>query len=242
MDARSLLAFVVRNLVLFCVYVLAQLPAAWKIRLDPDAFTRAITFEEDGRRVNTGRWDLAPGHRRADTGAWEYESSSGNTVALEPARVDAFAAWDKFQQEVAMHIPSVGRNGGITYHLPNPELKQKKKKEDKAGVFSLTCRANHLCMTIFAASGSESDSNDGAVDDQHTDDGGKKKKKKKRKKKPVVPPREESDPGVPDSANESEDLGCGPPDIGDLGGEQAEVQNEEQPVSQKKKLFWSNKI
>ncbi len=145
MDPRALVAFVVQNLILLCFYILQQLPKEWAVRLDPDMLTRAITFEHEGRRINAGRWDLAPGHRRAGNGAWDYETGGSSVIDQDEVRSKAADRWDVYQQKVAMHIPSVGRKGGVFYKLPKPLPKdekakakmERKKKLGERGMFKL---------------------------------------------------------------------------------------------------------
>ncbi|KAJ7237551.1 hypothetical protein B0H12DRAFT_958244, partial [Mycena haematopus] len=60
MSQEALVTFIIRSLLLLCYYFLLQLPARYKVRLDPDIFLQSITMQVDGQRVNTGPWEFAP--------------------------------------------------------------------------------------------------------------------------------------------------------------------------------------
>ncbi|KAJ7479009.1 hypothetical protein FB451DRAFT_1172132 [Mycena latifolia] len=182
MDAQALLAFVVHNLILFCFYVLQQLPKAWEVRLDLDLFTKAITFKRsDGCRVNTGQWALAPGHPDCTgSGEWELQSGEVRVSDQDSARSDACRRWDEYQATVSMHIPYIGRRGAIVHRLPQTKKGKTRAERDPPD----------------SDSGADHSTSESAV---------KKPKPKSKKKKAPPPPAEHTDTGVSDSETEPED-------------------------------------
>ncbi|KAJ7681807.1 hypothetical protein B0H14DRAFT_3535517 [Mycena olivaceomarginata] len=124
MCQRSLVTFIVRSLLLMCYYFLLQLPARYQIRLDPDLFLQSITMVLDNRRVNTGAWDFAPGHRLPANmrAAWvgTVDCPDDQMIDQDQVRSDAWARWDEWVAKASAHIPCVGRHGPPKYSIPNP--------------------------------------------------------------------------------------------------------------------------
>ncbi|KAJ7226513.1 hypothetical protein B0H12DRAFT_1328701 [Mycena haematopus] len=122
MSQEALVTFIIRSLLLLCYYFLLQLPARYKVRLDPDIFLQSITMQVDGQRVNTGPWEFAPGHRLPEhrRTAWVYtvDCPDADMVDQDQVRSDAWARWDAWTAVVATHIPSVGHRGPLKHHIP----------------------------------------------------------------------------------------------------------------------------
>ncbi|KAJ7219899.1 hypothetical protein B0H12DRAFT_1078499 [Mycena haematopus] len=115
MSQEALVTFIIRSLLLLCYYFLLQLPARYKVRLDPDIFLQSITMQVDGQRVNTGPWEFAPGHAFLS-----IDGRHGYMVDQDQVRSDAWARWDAWTAVVATHIPSVGHRGPLKHHIPQP--------------------------------------------------------------------------------------------------------------------------
>ncbi|KAH7905766.1 hypothetical protein BJ138DRAFT_1227043 [Hygrophoropsis aurantiaca] len=63
----SLLNFVVRWLLVMCIYIISQLPASMKVQVDRDKFIGAFSFHDRDRRVDATPWNLGPGHSMGDS-------------------------------------------------------------------------------------------------------------------------------------------------------------------------------
>ncbi|KAJ7470041.1 hypothetical protein B0H11DRAFT_2237846 [Mycena galericulata] len=120
MCQRALVTFVVRSLLLLCYYFLLQLPSRYRIRIDPDIFIQSITMQLDGKRINTGPWEFAPGHRIPNRGPWVdgVDCPDDAMVNQDVLRSAAWARWDAWVALVATHTPSVGCRGPIVHHIP----------------------------------------------------------------------------------------------------------------------------
>ncbi|KAJ7645076.1 hypothetical protein DFH06DRAFT_1476947 [Mycena polygramma] len=194
MDAQVLVAFVVHNLIALCFYVLRQLPAEWGVRLEPDMISKAITFvDADGRRKNTGQWLHAPGHRRAHDVAWDLYTGGGDTVDQDIMRSAATEKWDKYQNEVAMHIPYTGQKGGVFYRLPEPIDTKKKKKK----------KVPKPREERDSTSASGDNLSDAEPSSEETPEKPLPKKPKKPKK--IIPPPDHTDTGSAGSESDSEE-------------------------------------
>ena len=124
MCPKSLVTFLVRSLLLLVYYFLLQLPKRYQVRLDPDLFLRSITMEIDGKRVNTGPWEFAPGHRLPEDQreSWIHtvSCSDDEMVDQDHVRSRAWERWDAWCAVVATHIPSIGSRGPLAHHIPKP--------------------------------------------------------------------------------------------------------------------------
>lgn len=104
--------YIVRALLCFCVYFVMQLPESYGVRIDKDTFIQSFTMENDGQRINSGPWELGPGHTSSERAAWDDEvrELDGNT---DKARAESWARWDNYREKVAHHIPLVIANGRL---------------------------------------------------------------------------------------------------------------------------------
>ncbi|KAJ6546119.1 hypothetical protein B0H10DRAFT_1969779 [Mycena sp. CBHHK59/15] len=121
MTPAALMTFVVRSLLLFMFYMLQQLPQEYKVQFDPDLVIQAVTFEQDGRRVNVGEWALAPGHHQECVGPWNLETRGGKLVDQDELRSASWMQWDKYETYVATHIPYLGHKGPLKTLPPKPK-------------------------------------------------------------------------------------------------------------------------
>jgi hypothetical protein len=152
MCQRSLVAFIVRSLLLVCFYFLLQLPSKYQVRIDPDLFLQSITMKIAGRRVNTGPWEFAPGHRLSNRGEWVegVECTDEEMIDQDKVRSDAWARWDAWAALVATHMPGVGRHGPLVHRIPMP----KPKTTAKPGVPRFRCEIQRLrAYFLFSAAG-----------------------------------------------------------------------------------------
>jgi hypothetical protein len=126
----SLVTFIVRSLLLLVHYFLLQLPSRYQVRIDPDLFLQSITMLLDGKRINTGPWDFAPGHRLPARGPWIHTVDCADELMIDQDQVRsaAWERWDTWVAIVATHIPSVGRRGPVVHHIPKPPAVGKSSK------------------------------------------------------------------------------------------------------------------
>ncbi|KAJ6452986.1 hypothetical protein C8R45DRAFT_1112769 [Mycena sanguinolenta] len=144
MPRGSLVTFVVRWLVLLLFYVLQQLPAKFKVQMDPDLIIQAITYEaDDGRRINVGPWEHAPGHRLTNQGVWKYEEPAGPRKNQDQVRSQAWVDWLEYERRVSQHVPYLGRKDFVETALSKPKkltktLQPVSEAEDADGEESTT--------------------------------------------------------------------------------------------------------
>ncbi|KAI0057139.1 hypothetical protein BV25DRAFT_1920359, partial [Artomyces pyxidatus] len=92
MAPHSLVTYIVRSLLLFCIYVLAQLPQKYKVQIDTDKFLTSFSMEESGRRKDLEPWAYAP---------------RLNDEAAGAARRLAAAKWTEYREKCEAFIPFV---------------------------------------------------------------------------------------------------------------------------------------
>ncbi|KAI0060625.1 hypothetical protein BV25DRAFT_1917696 [Artomyces pyxidatus] len=90
MAPRSLVTYIARSLLLFCIYILAQLPQKYQVQIDTDKFLTSFSMEEDGERKNLEPWAYAP----------RLNDEAGGT-----ARRLAAAKWNEYRERCKAFIP-----------------------------------------------------------------------------------------------------------------------------------------
>ncbi|KAJ7842991.1 hypothetical protein B0H14DRAFT_2586035 [Mycena olivaceomarginata] len=107
----SVVTIVVRWLLLFMFYLLQQLPANLKIQMDPDLIIQAITYEQNGERVNIGPWS--------------------RHLAINAVRSAAWVAWYTYEDHVVSNIPYLGRKGTVRPGLPKTKKSGKTMQQEE---------------------------------------------------------------------------------------------------------------
>ncbi|KAG6835212.1 hypothetical protein H0H93_003887 [Arthromyces matolae] len=100
-----------RSLLCMCQYFLNQLPESQDVRLNPDIFTSAFSYMEDGVRHTPQSWNEAPGYRSQDN----QSQPLGNLDDIfgceqKELRVAAQLEWEKYYATAAGHIPFMVAN------------------------------------------------------------------------------------------------------------------------------------
>ncbi|KAJ7776599.1 hypothetical protein DFH07DRAFT_766793 [Mycena maculata] len=220
MEPMALVTFVVHALIAFCFYVLNQLPAALEVEMDPDLITRAITFKRrDGRRVNTGQWGLAPGHRAVSDAPWEYESSGGTSQAQ--ARGDVWVRWLEYEAHVWTHIPYLGRRPYTPASLSKSHDSDEELDEGgDSAEDSNNAKNVHKAKTKKKKKIKKRRT--AAVDDSENEGSDSEQPKRAKRKRKVVPPPADTDEGTSAPETEPEDEPPKAPSAKALGKRKAE--------------------
>jgi hypothetical protein len=134
---KSHVNFIVRALYCVVLYFILQLPQKYGVRVDLDTFFSAFSmFNEDGQRIRVQPWVTGPGYRyhNSNQQSTDIREDQDNAEPIqcaldndgfkdqEDVRAPMRAAWERYYQHVANHIPYVASRAAPSAEQNNDKL------------------------------------------------------------------------------------------------------------------------